>query len=218
MILLLENNTIRANKSEINFENYSEVIKSVFSDAQCNNLLDKFLENNHIFDEYGTIIIHENIFREDQRKELFKVLENYSKNKNLIKFSGNNTQASLIDNTLQLSAENLYQNIEVFLEESKKNVSNILILAYGKHWDLNKLLNTLQSLNLFIEDYDEEEEIDFDEFEDDFDLLELQKILSDSEYKRLFVNLDDFEDKIDLEQIKILAHNFETLIQEKSNG
>jgi len=218
MILLLENNIIRANKSDINFENYTEVMKSVFSDTKCNSLLDNFLEDNYIFDEYKTIIIHESIYREEQRKELFKALESYAKNKNLVKFSGNNTHASLSDRTLQLSAENLYQNLETFLEESKKNEPNILILAYGKYWDLNKLLNILQALNLFIEDYDEDEEIDFDEFEDDFDLLELKKILSDDDYKKLFKNLDDFEDEIDLEQIKVLAHNFEILIQEKSNG
>jgi len=216
MILLLENNTIRKNKSEINFENYSEVMESVFSDTKCNSLLDNFLEDNYIFDKYKTIIIHENIYREEQRKKLFNVLESYAKNKNLVKFSGNNTQASLTDRRLQLSAENLYKNLETFLQESKKDESNILILAYGQHWDLNKLLNTLQELNLFIEDYDEE--IDFDEFEDDFDLLELQKILSDDDYKKLFKNLDDFEDEIDLEQIKVLACNFEILIQEKSNG
>jgi len=218
MILLLENNSIRANKREINFENYNEVMKSVFSDAKCNSLLDNFLEDNYIFDEYKTIIIHENIYREEQRKELFKALESYAKNKNLVKFSGNNTQASLSDRTFQLSAEKFYENLEDFLEESQKNESNILMLAYGKDWDLNKLLNTLQLLNLFIEDYDEDEEIDFDEFEDDFDFLELKKILTDSDYKKLFKNLDDFEDDIDLEQIKVLAHNFKILIQEKSSG
>jgi len=218
MILLLENNTIRANKSEINFENYSEVMESVFSDVECNTLLADFLEDNHVFYKYKTIIIHESIYREEQRKELFKTLESYAKNKNLVKFSGNNSQASLTDKTLQLSAENLYENLETFLQESQKNESNILMLAYGKYWDLNKLLNTLQLLNLFIEDYDEKEEIDFDVFEDDFDLRELKNILSDDDCKKLFKNLDNFEDEIDLEQIKVLAHNFEILIQEKSNG
>jgi hypothetical protein len=217
MILFLENNRYRANKSEIEFEHYKDVLETIFSDTKCNNKLDNFLQNSSLFDDYDTIIIHENIYTEEQRKKLFKTLENHCKNKQLVKFSGNNSQASLSNISLQISAEFLYKNLKVFLEEYKQKTSNILMLAYGKNWSTNKLLNTLQEINLFIESY-EDEEIDFDEFEDDYDLLELKKILSKKEYNLLFKNLDNFEEEIDLEQIKVLALNFKALIQAKSNG
>jgi hypothetical protein len=220
MILFLENKTIRANNSKINFKNYSDILEVIFSNAKCNELLTKFLKNHNIFDNYNTIIIHEGIYIEEERKKLFKELKDYCKNKILVKFSGTHSDSESLftDKSLQISAKTIYKNLEFFLQEYKNSNSNILMLAYGKDWSLNKLLNNLQELNLFIENYDEYDEIDYDEFEDDFDLLELKKILSDKEYKFLFENLDNFEDEINLEQIKILAFNFKSLIQKKLNA
>jgi len=210
-IILLENQTIRQQGIQINCE-------KILGNENCNEKLENFMKNNSIFDEYDVIIIHENIYLESERKKLFNELESYCNEKYLVKFSGNNSQSSINNKILSLSAKTLYENIEEYLNENKSGQANILMLAYGKYWDLNKLLNILQSLNLFIEEFDEEFEIDFDEFEDDFDLLELKKILSKEDYKSLFINLNDFEDDINLEQINILASNFEQLIQEKSNG
>lgn len=210
-IILLENQTIRQQGIQINCEN-------ILGNKNCDEKLENFMKDNSIFDEYDVIIIHENIYLESERKKLFNELESYCNEKYLVKFSGNNSQSSINNKILSLSAKTLYENIEEYLNENKSGQANILMLAYGKYWDLNKLLNILQSLNLFIEEFDEENEIDFDEFEDDFDLLELKKILSKEDYKSLFINLNDFEDDINLEQINILASNFEQLIQEKSNG
>jgi len=210
-IILLENQTTRQQGIQINCE-------KILGNENCNEKLENFMKNNSIFDEYDVIIIHENIYLENERKELFNVLESYCNEKYLVKFSGNNSQSSINNKILSLSAKTLYENIEEYLKENESGQANILMLAYGKYWDLNKLLNILQSLNLFIEEFDEENEIDFDEFEDDFDLLELKKILSKEDYKSLFINISDFEDDINLEQINILASNFEQLIQEKSNG
>ena len=210
-IILLENQTTRQQGIQINCE-------KILGNENCNEKLENFMKNNSIFDEYDVIIIHENIYLESERKKLFNELESYCNEKYLVKFSGNNSQSSINNKILSLSAKTLYENIEEYLKENKSGQANILMLAYGKYWDLNKLLNILQSLNLFIEEFDEENEIDFDEFEDDFDLLELKKILSKEDYKSLFINISDFEDDINLEQINILASNFEQLIQEKSNG
>ena len=210
-ILLLENKTIRQQDIQINCE-------KILGNENCNEKLENFMKDNSIFDEYDVIIIHENIYLESERKNLFNSLESYCKEKYLVKFSGNNSQSSLTKKLLSLSAKKLYENIEEYLKENESGQANILMLAYGKYWDLNKLLNVLHELNLFIADFNEDEELDFDEFEDDFDLLELKKILNKEDYKSLFINLDDFEDNINLEQIKILAVNFEKLIQEKSNG
>lgn len=206
-IILLENQTTRQQGIQINCE-------KILGNENCNEKLENFMKNNSIFDEYDVIIIHENIYLESERKKLFNELESYCNEKYLVKFSGNNSQSSINNKILSLSAKTLYENIEEYLKENESGQANILMLAYGKYWDLNKLLNILQSLNLFIEEFDEENEIDFDEFEDDFDLLELKKILSKEDYKSLFINISDFEDDINLEQINILASNFEQLIQD----
>lgn len=210
-IILLENNIKRQQDVQLNCE-------KILGNENCNQELEKFMEDNSIFNQYDVIIIHENIYLESERKKLFNELESYCNEKYLVKFSGHNSQASLNKKLLSLSAKTLYENIEEYLKENENSQANILILAYGKYWDLNKLLNVLQELNLFIEDFKEDDEVDFDEFEDDFDLLELKKILNKEDYKSLFINLDNFEDNISLEQIKILASNFEKLIQDKSNG
>ena len=217
MILLLENKTTRVDESDINFSYYDDIdiMKALLTDEKCNNFLDDFLDDHTVFDKYDTIIIHESIYREEKRKEFFEELESYCKGKNLVKFSGNNTQALLTSISLDLSDKDLYTNLVDFLEEYRNNNHNILMLAYGKHWDLNKLLNVLQKLNLFIENY-EDEKLDFDEFEDDFDLLEFKNLLNNNEYNVLFRNLDNFENEISLEQIKVLASNFKKLIMEKS--
>ena len=215
MILLLENTTTRLAESEINFSHYDDIMKTVSTDERCNDLLDAFLHNHAVFDKYETIIIHESIYREEKRKYFFEELENYCKDRKLIKFSGNNTQALLTSISLDLSDKDLYTNLVAFLEEYRNHNYNILMLAYGKHWDLNKLLNVLQKLNLFIENY-EDEKLDFDEFEDDFDLLEFKNLLNNNAYNVLLQNLDNFENEISLEQIKVLASNFQKLIQEKS--
>ncbi len=215
MILLLENVTERAKRSEVDFQEYKNIIDTVFFNQKCDSLIDDFLKDHTIFDKYDTIMIHESIYREEERKELFEVLESYCTDKSLVTFSGNNSQALLTDVSLQLSVEDFYKNLEDFLSEYNSDNISILMLAYGKYWDLNKLLNILHELNLFIENY-EDEEIDFDEFEDDFDLFELKNLLNTDEYNILFENLYNFESEIDLEQIKILASNFKKLIQEKS--
>ena len=221
MILLLENVQNRINgieKSSIKFPNYSAYIEVVLYDKKCNERLNNFLENLHDFDKYDTIIIHESIYLDDKRERLFEVLEKYAEkeNKNLVKFSGYNTQSSSSNNVLTLSPTKLFENLETFLKEHKNDNSNILMLAYGKHWDINPLLNTLQELNIFIENFDENKEMDFDEFEDDFDLLELKKILKEDEYQSLFKDLN-FGDEISIGDMKNLATNFKRLIEEKAN-
>lgn len=217
MILLLENRRDRIGgikDSGIEFEKYKN-IEVVLSDKNCNTILDNFLENLHQLDKYHTIIIHESIYHEEKREILFKALEQYIKNNNkiLVKFSGHYSNSSFSNNILKVTPIKLYQNLETFLKEYNPN---ILILAYGENWDLNPLLNALEELNVFIENFDEDEEIDFDEFEDDFDLLALKKILKEEEYQSLYKNLD-FGDEVSIEEMKTLACNIKTLIKEKAN-
>ena len=77
-------------------------------------------------------------------------------------------------------------------------------------------MNILEKVNLFIEDSKEDDDFDFDEFEDDFDLLKIKKILGNTEYEQLFVDVN-IDDEISLGQIIMFRDNLRRLIQEKIN-
>lgn len=85
------------------------------------------------------------------------------------------------------------------------------MLAYGENWSLNILLNTLEKLNILIEDSDESFEEDFDEFEDDF-FHQIKKILNHENYKSIFndVIINNYE--INLSQIKVIKDNLLNII------
>jgi len=217
MILLLENRRDRVGGIEeinINFDKYKN-IEVILYDDNCNHILDKFLENNNQFSKYDTIIIHESIYDDNRRDELFKVLKEFCLDKKLIIFSGYHPQASLSNNTLTLTPKKLYENLDTFLKEYKNDNSNILMLSYGKDWDLNPLCNYLEKLNIFIETLDKNNKYRSAKFKKDFGLFELQKILKEEEYQSLYKNLD-FGYEVSIEEMKILSYNFKTLIQEKA--
>ncbi len=216
MILLLENKTIRATESKIDFSSYNDIMEIVSTDEECDDLLDSFLCDPTVFNKYQIIMIHESIYREEWRKELFKKLENYCEDKSLVKFSGSNTSALVTNESLQLSDKNFYTNLEFFLQMYRDNKSNILMLAYGRYWDLNPLLNYLEKLNLFIENIDTEKEIRSSKFKQDFGLFSLKRILKDEEYQLLLENIDFKDQKVSMDAMIILASNFKKLIQEKS--
>lgn len=210
--------TIRQKNKNIDFSKY-KYLKPILGENECNHILQQFETKDNIFDAYDVIIIHESIYHKDKRVELFKSLETYciKKSKILVKFSGNNSQSFSYQSLMTLSAKKLYENIEIYLSENEKNQSNILMLAYGKYWNLNPLLNTLEVLNIFIENYSQDSLLDFDDFEDDFNLLELKKILKDLEYSLLYDGVNDYKDSINITQVKHLTTNLQNIIQSKAN-
>ncbi len=216
MILLLENKDKRY-KDNITNINEAQNIDIVLGDEKCNALLDSFLQDTTVLNSFDVIIIHESIYYADKRYELLKNIESFcvASGKNMIIFSGNNTQPYLRSNILEISAKNLYHNLKEYLEEYKEDRENILVLAYGKKWKLNILLNALERINIFRED-SEEESVDFDEFEDDFDLRKIEKIVGKNDYNNLFKNID-MDDEITLQQIKLLTTSLRDLIKEKAN-
>ncbi len=215
MILLFENKEIRQKDVTIVFDD--NIIHNILGDDKCNEVLSSFLEDESQLESYDTIIIHESIYFENERDTLLKKIETYcsQKEKKLVKFSGHNTQAHFNNKLLEISSKSLYENLTVFLEKYINYDANILMLAYGKNWQLNLLLNILEKLNIFIENSNKNESFDFDEFEDDFDLLKIKNILGNSEYKKLLVDIDD--DEISIIKVKLLADNLKKIIQEKAN-
>jgi len=210
MILFLEDKETRENRIDISDEN----IDIFVGDSKCKQQLEEFINNFDIFSKYDTIIIHESI-NFNKNIDIVKQVKDYCENndKNLVIFSGNNSQPSLSHNILNITAKSLYNNINIFLANYQNKQSNILMLAYGEHWKSNILLNILESVNILIEDSDENDEFDFDEFEDDYDLLQIKNILP-TEYDKL---INGLEDDILVSDIKKIRDNLKQLIQDKAN-
>jgi hypothetical protein len=209
-VILLENKDERQKEHIFDMPKY-EFFDNVLGDNDCNNLLDKFLQNNSIFDNYDTIIIHESIYDDQKRINLFEVLKNYCSNKNLMMFSGNNTQFSLENESLlRISPLSLYNNIEVFLNAYEKKSSNILMLALGEKWQFNILLNTLEQLNIFIQN-NEKESINKSIFSSKSGLLKIKEV-NEEIYESIFKNFTSNNlTKIDIETI---SANLKNMIME----
>ncbi len=204
-VILLEDKIDRDSlkQSNIDFTKYDN-IEAVFGKDNCN----KYLNNFNELDAFDTVIIHESIQYEE--KNIIQQLKNYCSNKSLVIFSGGGDIGTFKNNMLEVTAKSLYGNLPIFLEKYPKD-SHILMLAYGENWSLNILLNTLEKLNILIEDSDESFEEDFDEFEDDF-FHQIKKILNYEDYKSIFdeVVIDNYE--ISLYQIKTIRDNLLNII------
>ncbi len=213
-ILFLENDLERLKATKMSSENPK--IEAILGNQACNQKIDNFIKNQNNFNIYDTIIIHESIYNEKMRDSLFKTLNIYCRHnkKFLVKFSGDNSQSLVHENNLTMSDRDFYENIEAFLDYSDK--SNLFVLAYGRNWTINPLLNTLQELNLFIENFDKDTDILFDELELDFDFLVLKKILKKDEYETLFKNIE-LNEEISIKDVKIISKNFKKLIKRKTN-
>lgn len=204
-VILLEDKIDRDSlkQSNIDFTKYDN-LEAVFGKDNCN----KYLNNFNELDVFDTVIIHASIQYEEEN--IIQQLKNYCNDKFLIIFSGGGDIGTFKNNMLEVTAKSLYSNLPIFLEKYPKD-SHILMLAYGENWSLNILLNTLEKLNLLIEDSDESLEEDFDEFEDDF-FHQIKKILNYEDYKSIFdeVVIDNYE--ISLYQIKTIRDNLLNII------
>ena len=131
MILFLEDKETRENRIDISDEN----IDIFVGDSKCKQQLEEFINNFDIFSKYDTIIIHESI-NFNKNIDIVKQVKDYCENndKNLVIFSGNNSQPSLSHNILNITAKSLYNNIKIFLANYQNKQSSILMLAYGEYW------------------------------------------------------------------------------------
>ncbi len=212
-ILLLENKDSRQKGFHNKLKKYPS-LNNILGDENCNSLLDQFLEKQSIFDDYDTIIIHESIYYDEKREELFCTLTDFCREKNLVKFSGNNRAFSLeSDKLLQLSSKLLYENIEVFLEAYQENNSHILMLALGKRWYLNIFLNSLEKLNLFLEN-NKKEKMQKSIFSSKSGLTKIKEV-SPENYSFLFQEINS--NQITKEQMESIVNRLKKLIQDKTN-
>lgn len=172
-IILIDDRTERQTKfykeTGINFDKYSDILDNFTADSY-EKLLEEFRNNNFSrLDKYEVIITHRSAFGNlnGQAINAFKEVCK-EKNKSLIFFSGGISSIGIKNapfEHLLLNSKKFYsQNLELFLELSKDNRPNLLILAFGENWKINLLLNSLEKINLEIGKNIEKEELRWDGF------------------------------------------------------
>ena len=208
MILLLENKIDRESRISLD----DQYITNILGDKDCNVELDNFLEDNTIFDKYNTIIIHETIYDKLKRDELFQKLKAYCHQKNLVIFSGGknpNYVTIYNEHYIEISALRMYKNIKEFVGNS----SEILILAYGKQWELNVFLGVLEKLNLFIEN-NTGGNINISIFKRRTEFSKLKNIDNDY-YSKIFANVSG--NILGQDKVILIRDNLKHYIQSKVN-
>jgi len=198
-ILLIEDRADRQRKfTKIDFSKYPMVDNKI-GDAY-KEIEKAFNEERFELHDYDVIISHRSAFGENNSKVLSKLKEFCKESKKqLILFSGGISvpfYTTTPFESLSINSKELYgDNLELFLEEAKvNNHSNLLLLAYGKNWELNILLNTLEKINMFL--VKNEESITYNRFKFDTKYKTIEKLIDFEEYNSGFT-------KEDIEDIKV---------------
>ena len=198
-ILLIEDRADRQRKfTKIDFSKYPMVDNKIGDDYKA--IEKAFNEERFELHDYDVIISHRSAFGENNSKVLSKLKEFCKESKKqLILFSGGISvpfYTTTPFESLSINSKELYgDNLELFLEEAKvNNHSNLLLLAYGKNWELNILLNTLEKINMFL--VKNEESITYNRFKFDTKYKTIEKLIDFEEYNSGFT-------KEDIEDIKV---------------
>lgn len=205
-VLLLEDKKQRDSlrQANIDFSKFTN-LEAKFGEGACKVVLN--LNNLEYLNNFDVIIVHASI-QCDENQNILQEIKKYcsENNKTLVTFSGGGDIGSFKNNTLEVTAKSLYANLSVFLSHYP-NSSHILMLAYGEKWSINILLNIVERLNIFIEDNKNDLIEDYDDFEDDFDLIKLQNIFGIEEYKSKISINKNGNQTIGMSQIKIIRDN-----------
>jgi hypothetical protein len=179
-ILLVEDRRQRQeqflDKTKIVISKYSFVDNKIGESYQ--KFRDEILKDHLLLEKYDVIISHRSAFDKDNSK-IMDIIENYctKNNKALILFSGGIYTSFYSEEPfekLSLNSKTLYsQNLELFLENIENNTKiNLLLLAFGEHWEVNLLLNVLEKTNLFILKFKnlDDDDKSYDNFNDETDI------------------------------------------------
>jgi len=147
-ILLIEDRLERQIKfiedTGIDLNKYSNIMDNQTS-------LDK-----NLLKKYSTIITHRSAFGDSDDNVLDYLKKHCEETKTKLVFFSGGISSTYYSKTkyefLLLNSKSFYnKNLELFLEDVKASQKeNLLLLAYGKKWKINILLNTLSKINLFI--------------------------------------------------------------------
>lgn len=104
---------------------------------------------------YTTIICHRSAFGELNSNTLDRLKDHCKKTSTQLIFFSGGISSTFYSNTsyefLLLNSKSFYSNnLELYLNEIvEKTISNLRILAYGKNWKINIMLDTLSKVNMF---------------------------------------------------------------------
>ena len=182
-ILLIEDREKRQklfiNRTDINLAEYQDILDNITGE-KYEKLYNDIKENQFDFSEYALIMIHKGAFNGDNQEIHFQI-KNFCKEKGipLVLFSGgatnyyNKEEIELIE----IKSEDFYsKNLQLFLDNFRKNGAiELLMLSYGNNWKLNIILNSLEKINQFIAQT-QEEDVLYDEFINATDIHLLEKI------------------------------------------
>jgi len=141
---------------------------------------------------YTTIICHRSAFGELNNTILDRLKDHCKKsNTQLIFFSGGISSTFYSNNSyefLLLNSKSFYSNnLEHYLNEILKNsISNLCILAYGKNWKINIMLDTLSKINMFTSQ------------NKDKDKIKAQRL-------KTYSQLDNIQDLVDIEYPPLIS-------------
>ena len=180
-IALIEDRYKRQNnfltKNNINLDDYKNILDN-FIHHKAADILGQIYDDNFNFEKYDIIICHESV---ENKTVILSNLQKYCKehNKTLVLLSGG-ISVNYYDNSeyelLQLNSETFYsQNLKLFLEAVKNEDEDILMLCYGKNWNLNIVSNILEKTNYIIGQVDDNKII-YKAFTDFVDIEKLSKL------------------------------------------
>ena len=175
-ILLIED---RAKRQQL-FMNDTGIDLSIYSDI-LNNEIDKdyykqILDDKIDLSQYDIIISHKSVGDKNSGKVIDKLKKHCKLAKtSLTLFSGGISANYYNDDNdfieMEINSKTFYStNLELFLKAVKENKENILMLPYGQKWKLNIILNILEKLNRFIEQYLDKESILYKKFTKEVDI------------------------------------------------
>lgn len=120
-------------------------------------------------EDYAVFIIHQSAINESNKKILLNIK---SQSKPIVIFSGGiyTTYRNIIGKSehLYLNSRILYsENLHLFLNEIGNKNINLLLLAYGKKWEFNNILNVLEKVNTYINKGNKETPVNYEDFNED---------------------------------------------------
>lgn len=130
---------------------------TLFDFSKYSEILDNrtTLENLDL-SNYNTIICHRSAFGESNNNVLDRLKDHCKKTKTQLVFFSGGISSTFYSYSpyefLLLNSKSFYShNLELYLNEILENsVSNLRIMAYGKNWKINLMLDTLSKINMFI--------------------------------------------------------------------
>ncbi|KIM12243.1 MAG: hypothetical protein KU38_04980 [Sulfurovum sp. FS08-3] len=171
-VLLIEDRYPRQklfmDESRIDLDSYSDALDN-YTHGKEKELLELALNERFDFAQYSYIIAHKSAFNENNAKFL-TLLREYAKehDKILILFSGG-ISINYYDNNeyevLELNSQTFYSaNLKLFLDATREDNENILMLCYGEDWKRNVVANAIENINTLLREHKSNDPIPFSKF------------------------------------------------------